>query len=642
MRSAPPIVCAAVCMLFAPVPALRGDVYPESLEWPPSLMTVPAKCLALEQRELARHALVEQRGSAARIHLMPTLADVTLTLSTAALDVAVMPRALTYGNDVAVVAESSGIRLASPSADGSEIASELRTGSPYAGATRVQGGTFGVSGLPGLLLVGSDGSTVTVQCATPAGSVAAIALTTTASFTCTDGASQPSPVLDLRFCDWNGDATDASAIAVLTGYGLEVHAADGSILLKKAANPGSGPMSCIAVARHPTGIEGVAWITKNALGNQKIGYESALGSDLTGGLGDTGALAMIPGDVDDDGDDDLLIVRNDSLHLHVVHNLARQQQGVWGPSFRHYSPGDPESFDLIDAYPEGSGLNAAIPAWTPLFDYHVTDDLLAFDVAMPLESLDVIRLLSPSPLPQVSAVSGSANDWPAIAAAYYSNWMTGSASEGSLFLTLVDGWGDMPGKTHLEATVWTAPHEADDVDPVATSRTRFTLQSVASSFTIEVPIPATPAFTSEPSAAQTVTQRFYVEVRALRLNGAVIERVGLSYVWGLALQPDLTFAVNSGPITGLETLLTAEGAGSSLAIFCSHTSCSIENCGGGLTPLVGGEEAGGSEGGDGPHFGASVTSAGIVPQLRIPAGLPLSVPGPPPTKSVNTPMPTCP
>lgn len=597
---------ASVVLGFLGADAVAKDVTSEpkplTLTWPGPSNGLPSACQVLHRTSTGRHAILSERGGVVRLHTNPATCDVSVVVSNAALDACVV-RGATPEGDVGFVADSNGVFAVAPD----PLAPKGHVVTPvaafdHAAIVRLVGGDLGLDGAKALFAVDQAGVVHVVAIVPTPGMPLGLDTVRVGSFTPVDLAGAALAVDDLAPIDWNGDASDETQIVLRSGSKLVVCGLGGQVLLQRDTNTDSAVFSVVTTKN---GNDGIAWCAVDSIGRLVLRFESALGADVDVLLGKSAVRALVVGDADGDGDGDLLIAHANGTTCHLVTNAARA--GVPAPTnaFSHYDAAVSASYQSIVF--ETMSPTFATPSFAPLFDDWSSSGAPVFDVAMPMESSDVIEIRSMA-VASSSALALNSNHVAFGAAEYFAssvaaptpapaNW----SSNGHLYLTVRDAWSTMPNKSHLQVVVW---HRdvGSYTDELAISDTFHAIGPAAFPVEIRIDIPEV-AVQSGGNWDGTFEDIYYCEVRAVQATGSeqsgfTISAAGRSHILGLAMD-DTTYDPNTAPTTSLEVLVADEPGTDLLSNFCYRFTCAVQVCNATSMMLLG-------------------PSIGILPASRIP------------------------
>ena len=407
-------------------------------------------------------------------------------------------------------------------------------------------------------------------------------------------------VRDLAVIGWTG-ATPRE-IAVCSTWGTEIFDPSGVRLWWRRSYQTD---NLIAVVREVGGpspsLERIAMVYRTLNGaKQTVAIADAAGDedDVTlhvAGAAQLDVVGVAAGDVDGDGDDDLLLAHRSDHDLRLLYNLRGAQSGgsfATEPSFA-YAPGTIGVTDAVTIGVPGVAMieNQAVP---------VLDDLDGdgmADLFCPVYDADYLVYFAGSEgaPPQSPAPGGSHPVW--IVATLWTSTSTGPGVQ--IDIEVADDWGVVgTALDDLEVVLWYEPVGGPissvaeghfvfvDPAPLAGTSTR-----VLSIVLPRHPVPAPDGF----------DDRYYVEVRPVDWSGTAVLASKENYPAGFTGEPQEAANV-IGP--SLQYLLDLPGAWPSSILVVTE-----DNSGG---PILG----------------------GFVPQIRIP---PLN-PGQPPVIRPPTPV----
>lgn len=575
---------------------------PLTLTWPGPSNGLPSACQILHRTSIGRHAVLSERGGVVRLHVNPSTCDASVVVSSSAIDACVVRNA-TQDGDVGFVADANGVFAVAPdpAAPLGYVVAPVAS-FEHGSIVRLVGGDLGLDGAHGLFAIDQAGVVQVVAVVPSPGMPLGIDTVRLSTFAPVGANGTPLAVDDVASLDWDGDPSNEAQLVLRAQSKLVVCSLDGSVLLTRDAGAASAVFSVVATKN---GNDALAWCAVDSLGRNVLRFESALGADVDVLLGTTSVRALVAGDRDGDGDDDLLVAHANGSTCHLVTNAARA--GIPAPTnaFAHYDPSVASSFQNLVF--ETNTPTFATPAFAPMFDDWSSGGTVVYDIAMPMESSDVIEVRALANGPSGSAALNSshaafgASEFFASSVTAPSPSPSDWSSNGHLYMTVRDAWSSMQTKSHVQVTLW---HRdvGSDTDDVALSDTFHVIGSASFPLQIRIDVPEV-AVQSGGQWDGSFPDIYYAEVRAVNATGSpqsgyTISSAGRTYIVALAMD-GTTYDPNTAPTTSLEVLLDEEPSADLLANFCYRFTCAGQVCDPTSVMLVG-------------------PSRGMVPVPRIP------------------------
>jgi len=249
----------------------------------------------------------------------------------------------------------------------------LLEGSAWKSATSVHADDLDGDGDIDLYGIAANGTTIVRLLAGPGGFQSAPSLL------------EPLPVKDVVAVEW--DALPGRELVVLTNRGLLVHASSGTVV---ATVPHLSSSGCIARFRATDVASGelLAWTRASAAGTGELVVRGSgldegplpLAFDLCGAVGSVLPRALVTGDYDGNGSDELLLVHDLNETAIVLRNLALSEPPPGPLPGPHFDPSDDYSHDVIPLaeLPATPGV-VGLPAFAQVDG--VDSDDLVFPVA---------------------------------------------------------------------------------------------------------------------------------------------------------------------------------------------------------------------------------------------------------------------
>ena len=171
----------------------------------------------------------------------------------------------------------------------------------------------------------------------------------TSSFSCAGAA------YDIHMLDWDDDSVSGSdatdEIAVVTDLGVEVYEADGSFVAYFAWS--LSPMLSAVIGHETSTAERLALVTQWGTQNQVSVFGQG-GIEVPIAIGNVGVVRVAAGDLDGDGDEELLLSVNSAPVFCVLENLSPPNPGSTSSTF------DGATIDLrAFGVPRNTSLNDA-------------------------------------------------------------------------------------------------------------------------------------------------------------------------------------------------------------------------------------------------------------------------------------------
>lgn len=554
---------------------------PPTLTWPGPSNGQASACQILHRTSVGRHAILSERGGVVRMHVNPATCDVSVVVSSQATDACVV-RSATPDGDLGFVAEADGVFGVAPDplAPKGYVVAPIAS-LAHAAIARLVGGPLGLDGGRGLFAIDQSGVVHVVALVPTPGMPLGIDTVRIGSFKPVDATGAALTIDDLAPIDWDGDPANETQLVLRAQSKLVVCGLDGKVVLQRDANAAAAPFAVVATK---SGFDGLAWCAVDALGRDVLRFESVIGADVDVLLGPSSVRALVPGDADGDGDADLLVAHANATTCHLVTNAARA--GIPAPTaaFSHYDPSAPGSFQKLVF--ETTAPTFAMPAFAPLFDDWSASGAPVLDVAMPMESSDVIeiRSLAAAPGGALALISNhvafgaseyvaSSVDAPTPAPADWS-------SMGHYYLSVRDAWTTMANKSHIQVVVW---HRAvgSPTDELAVSDTFHAIGPASFPLQIRIDVPEV-ATQSVGNSEGWFDDIYYCEVRAVQATGSeqsgfTISAAGRSHILALTMD-DTTYDPNTAPTTSLEVVFGDEPGADLLDGFCYRFTCANQVC----------------------------------------------------------------
>lgn len=257
----------------------------------------------------------------------------------------------------------------------------------------------------------------------------------------------------LELLDLDGD--DLFEIALFGDDGVEIYSLDGTLLQSFAS---SGPGGGIAVVRQEGQPDRLAWFTSSGGSGEELRMIGQFGIEAASALGNLDFVAVTSGDVDMDGDDDLLVSHKDSYDLYVMIN-ARDAQNPLIRSFAAHG-----GLRTLPTY-QPAGPATGNKAWAIFVDLDNDQDL---DVFYPIFSGDKIFLWHSFGIrhPRMVPVLGGVN-----------YGFDPSTNTGQLRISLLDAIDVPAAATHVELTLWRKANIASTTEDTTIDRVEVPLSS---------------------------------------------------------------------------------------------------------------------------------------------------------------------
>lgn len=560
---------------------LASESPPPTLAWPGPSNGQPSGCQILHRSSIGRHAILSERGGIVRMHVNPATCDVSVVVSAQATDACVV-RSATPEGDVGFVADANGVFgvVPDPLAPQGYVVAPIAT-LAHAGIVRLVGGELGLDGARGLFAIDQSGVVHVVALVPTPGMPLGIDTVRLGSFAPVDAAGTALAIDDLAPIDWDGDPSNETQLVLRAKSKLLVCALDGKVVLQRDANTESAVFAVVATKG---GFDGLAWRAVDSLGRDVLRFESMLGADVDVLLGSSAVRALVAGDADGDGDSDLLVAHANATTCHVVTNAARA--GIPAPTaaFAHYDPSVSGSFQKLVF--ETTMPTFALPAFAPLFDDWSASGTPIFDVAMPMESSDVIEIRSLA-APSGGALALISNHVAFGASEYFASSVTAPtpapadwSSKGHYYLAVRDAWSTMSNKSHIQVIVW---HRdvGSPTDELAVSDTFHAIGPASFPLEVRIDIPEV-AVQSGGNWDGSFEDIYYCEVRAVQATGSeqsgfTISAAGRSHIVALTMD-ETTYDPNTAPTTSLEVVFSDEPGTDLLDDFCYRYTCANQVC----------------------------------------------------------------
>lgn len=563
---------------------------PLTLAWPGPSNGLPSACQILHRTDVGRHAILSERGGVVRMHVNPATCDVSVVVSQNASDACVV-RGATPAGDVGFVADGNGVFAVAPdplAALGYVVAPVATLA--HAGIVRLVGGELGLDGARGLFAIDHAGVVHVVAIVPTPGMPLGLDAVRIGSFSPVDAGGSALAVDDLAPIDWDGDPGNETQLLLRAKSKLVLCGLDGKVVLQRDSNTDGAVFAVIATK---AAVDGMAWCAVDSIGRNVLRFESALGADIDVLLGTSAVRALVAGDADGDGDGDLLIAHANGTTCHVVTNAARVGSPAPTNAFSHYDPSVAASHQKLVF--ETTTPTFAIPAFAPLFDDWSTTGAPVFDVAMPMESSDVIEIRSLA-MPAGGALALISNHVAFGSSEYFASSVAapspapnGWASNGHDYLMVRDAWSTMSNKSHVQVIVW---HRdvGSPTDELAISDTFHAIGPASFPLEIRIEIPEV-AVQSGGNWDGSFDDIYYCEVRAVQATGSeqsgfTISAAGRSHILALTMD-DTTYDPNTAPTTSLEVVLADEPGTDLLDDFCYRFTCANQVCDATSMMLVG-------------------------------------------------------
>ncbi|MBK6941665.1 MAG: hypothetical protein IPH13_15930 [Planctomycetes bacterium] len=569
---------------------LATESPPPTLAWPGPSNAQPSACQILHRSSIGRHAILSERGGVVRMHVNPATCDVSVVISAQATDACVV-RSATPDGDVGFVADANGVFgvVPDPLAPQGYVVAPIAT-MAHAGIVRLVGGELGLDGARGLFAIDQSGVVHVVALVPTPGLPLGLDAVRLGSFAPVDAGGAALAVDDLAPIDWDGDPSNETQLVLRSSSKLLVCALDGNVVLQRDANTDAATFAVVATKG---GFDGLAWRAVDSLGRDVLRFESVLGADVDVLLGTTPVRALVAGDADGDGDADLLLAHANATTCHIVSNTARA--GIPAPTaaFAHYDPSTPGSFQKLVF--ETSSPTFATPAFAPLYDDWSASGTPVFDVAMPMESSNVIEIRSLAmaaggPLALISNhVAFGASEYFASSVTAPTPAPSDWSSKGHYYLSVRDAWSTMTNKSHIQVILW---HRdvGSPTDEVAVSDTFHAIGPASFPLEVRIDIPEV-AVQSGGNWDGSFDDIYYCEIRAVQATGSeqsgfTISAAGRAHILALTMD-ETTYDPNTAPTTSLEVVLADEPGTDLLDDFCFRYICASQTCDATSVMLVG-------------------------------------------------------
>ncbi len=338
-------------------------------------------------------------------------------------------------------------------------------------------------------------------------------------------------IFDLAVLDWDGGP--AFELVTLSTDGLRVRRLDGSLVTHVPGNLVSGLL--VPFQQEGYGHDRVAAVVGHPLGNELLVVADA--STVVGGsllelpldLGPAGVCGLAAGDVDADGDDDLLLNWRYSDVLPLGRNQSDDVPPDGLPTFTY----DPQ--DELDLG-HGTGSMDEQAGWPVFVDADLDGDL---DLLVALEVQQEVALARNTTQDHAAGLPL----FQANTTVYEHDYCVGS---GTLSIRLLPPVSSLTGATHVEFVLWKRNTIGADAAALAVHAAA---SRVADAYLLETEIPI------EDEATMWTPSVYLLQLREVKLTpGGALLAAGPTFCGAFSLDPDTT------------EQLAAQASGATLAV----------------------------------------------------------------------------